>query len=92
MKELRNKTDGTKELSLYEQAMQSKPRFASGEEAIAFYTRELETLAKGRGVTVTTLLNEAEYSSEIDNDDYIEARALWCHLSTAKALHEKYKK
>ena len=64
-----------------------KPRFASSEEAIESYTKELDALAKKRGTTVSKLLTEAE-NSGVDEDDYTEARRLWSSLSAAKALQK----
>ena len=85
MKELRNKTENQSEESLYDQAMRMKPRFASNEEAIESYTKELDALAKKRGTTVSKLLTEAE-NSGLEDEDYLEARHLWMTLSSLRAL------
>lgn len=54
---------------LYREAMANTPKFASNEEAISRLTRELESLAKGSGLSVSELLKRAETSSEFNENE-----------------------
>ncbi len=82
MKEL-NKSEMGEQESLYEKGLRTKPRFASTQEAIESYTRELNALASKRKVSVQQLLSEAEHSAEFD-EDYLTAIHLWKTLSALR--------
>jgi hypothetical protein len=85
MKELKNKSEDAKEESLYEQAMRARPKFATTEQAVDFYTKKLNALAEKRQTTVPKLLTEAENSSSFE-EDYLEASHLWMTLSSLRSL------
>ncbi len=83
MKDLKHLGENHKEMDLIEQAAAAKPQFATKEEAIDFYTRKLENLAKQCGRTVSEMLTRAENSPEID-ESCDEAMELWSTLSLLK--------
>ncbi len=83
MKDLKAHKESTAETSLVDQVMNSKPEFASKEEAIAAYTKRLNDLAQKNGCSVSEMLNKAEHSPEF-NETCEEAMDLWSTLSFLK--------
>ena len=83
MKDLDQNKQNLNDLPLVEQVMNSKPEFASKEEAIKAYTDKLEALSKKCGRSIPQMLNYAEHSADF-NEDCEEAMDLWMTLSLLK--------
>jgi hypothetical protein len=54
---------------LYKEAVSTKAKFSSNEEAISGLTSELESLAQLAGLSVSELLKRAETSSEFNENE-----------------------
>ena len=84
MKAIKNKKEETQnEMSLVDQESNSKPEFASREEALAFYTGELEAFAKQCGRPIKEMLRKWENSPEFD-EECDKAMDLWRTISLLK--------
>ena len=59
---------------LYEEAEKKTPKFASNEEALIFYVKELETLSNKYKCSISDLIKKAE--EEPMNDDFSLALSL----------------
>ena len=83
MKNLKETRAVGEDTSLFDQAMNTKPEFASREEAIEAYTARLEAHGKKCGRSISEMLTKAEKSAQFD-EECEEAMDLWRTISSLK--------